>query len=88
MTYITNHIIVDEFIIHSVNCNPYIAYLISLDLHKHFEEHLQLSDDPRFIELQSLDVIVHNGVYKSIEYKAKSGRGYKLPRIIYSKSDE
>ncbi|ATZ81584.1 Ac146-like protein [Drosophila innubila nudivirus] len=88
MTYITHYIIVDEFLIHSINCNQYIAYMISLDLHKHFAEHLYLSEDPRFVELKSLNVAIHNGVYKSIEYKATSGRGYKLPRIMYSESDE
>ncbi|AQN78571.1 ACH96149.1 Ac146-like protein [Kallithea virus] len=87
MTSITNYIIVDDFIIHSVNCNEFITYLISLDLHKHFAQHLIISEDSRFVEIESLCVIIHNGIYKSIEYRATSGRGYKMPRITYTPSD-
>lgn len=88
---IENTIVVDPFIIHSESCNEYISYLISLDLHRCFSKHLNIisdNNDNRFVEIESLRVFIHDGVYKAIRYKAIAGHGYKLPRIHHYVPDE
>lgn len=84
---IQNNIYCNAFIINSKSCNLYILYLISLDLHRHFSQHLNILDD-RYVEVGSLQVAIHDGVYAAIEYKVVSGRGYKLPRIHHNDCNE
>ncbi|ACH96149.1 Ac146-like protein [Oryctes rhinoceros nudivirus] len=80
MPSIENSIIVPPFVIHNSSCNEFILYLISLDLHINFLKHLT-PVDARFVEIQSLQIYIHDGPYKSIKYKAVSGLGYRLPLI-------
>lgn len=80
---IQNNIHCNAFIINSESCTLYILYLISLDVHRHFSQHLNILDD-RYVEVESLQVAIHDGVYAAIEYKIISGRGYKLPRIKHN----
>lgn len=78
---IENFIVVEPFVIHSDCCDEIILYLISLDLHQHFNNQLCATGDSRYCEVGHLEVFIHDGVYKSIEYRAQAGRGYKLPHI-------
>lgn len=81
MPVIENSFVVESFIIHNESCNAIILYLISFDLHANFLKHLTLCADSRFVEIKSIEIFIHNGVYKSIRYRAVSGHGYRLPRI-------
>lgn len=105
MPTIINTLVVEPFIIHSRFANQYIAYLIAIDLHRNFREHLYIPEsapttttsttnttpsipEDRYVEIESLQVFIHDGVYKSIEYRAISGRGYRLPSIGHNARDE
>lgn len=81
---ISNYIVVPNYIIHSAECCDFILYIISLDLHKHIPHALNTCDDKRFIEIEWLHIYIHDSAYKSIQYEAKTGRGYRLPRIIHN----
>lgn len=89
LSSIEGTIVVDPFILHSTSCNEYTLYLISIDLHKHFAQHLNnCQDDNRLVEIGKLMVYIHDGKYKTIKYHAYAGRGYKLPRIYHTASNE
>lgn len=93
MPSIVNTLVVEPFIIHSRFANQYIAYLIAIDLHRNFKDHLYRPEttaqtpESRFVEIESLQVFIHDGTYKSIEYRAVSGRGYRLPSIGHNAID-
>lgn len=81
--YIVSIISVTDFILNSTNSNKLITYLISLDLHRYFSNNLTKSTDQRYVEIAELTVKIHDGPYKSIEYKAVAGKGYKLPKFYH-----
>lgn len=82
MPFIENIIVVDPFIIHNESCNQIILYLISLDLHINFLKYLNICEnDTRFVQVESVQIFIHDGPYKAIKYKVVAGYGYKLPLI-------
>ncbi|ATY70266.1 Ac146-like protein [Tomelloso virus] len=82
MPSIENSIVVESFVLHNSSAPEFILYLISLDLHINFLKHLTICPvDDKFVEIESLELHIHDGPYKSIKYKATSGCGYRLPRI-------
>jgi len=83
---ISNYIVVPTYIIHSEECHDFILYIISIDLHKHLPHALNECIDNRYVEIEWLKIFIHDSSYKSIRYEAKTGRGYRLPRIIHNGS--
>jgi hypothetical protein len=89
MPYSIEHsFVLDDWIIHSTNSAALILYLISVQLHTHFCDHLvtfQYDDGTLtpYVEIGHLEVAIHNNVYKSVQFKAIAGTGYKLPRLCY-----
>lgn len=84
MPYTIEHsFVVNDWIINSSQCQELILYLISIQLHIHFAEHLLAldDDDSRFVQVADLQIFIHDNVYKSVRFKAVSGKGYKLPSI-------
>lgn len=79
---VRNVIVCNRTLVSSTSANLYFKFLISLDIHNTFPTVLTESlDDDRFVELQSLNIFIHDGAELSIEYIAKQGTGYRLPRI-------
>lgn len=98
MPYTIEHsFVVDDWILHTSQCQELILYLISIQLHIHFAEHLtkfegnndddNTGDNSRFVQVADLEIFIHDNVYKSIRFKAMSGTGYKLPSISHYGSD-
>lgn len=89
MATFEHFVVVRPFLIHSTSCNEYLLYCISVHLHKHWAEFLNKSvDDPRFVEIESLELFIHNGSHESIRFKVHAGHGYRLPSINHNASDE
>lgn len=82
--FIEHSFVVESWFLSTPICRASLLYLISIQLHLHFAEHLQpCASDSRFVEVESLEITIHDNVYKSVRFRAIAGLGYKLPRIMH-----
>lgn len=82
--FIEHSFVVESWFLSTPICRASLLYLISVQLHLHFAEHLNpCASDPRFVEVESLEITIHDNVYKSVRFRAIAGLGYKLPRIVH-----
>lgn len=90
MTTLSSFIVIKRQFVASDICNEIITYLLPLHIAKTYPDLLVNScEDSRFCELaQKPRISVHDGIRTAIKYEAKSGKGYKLPRICYHESSE
>lgn len=82
--FIEHSFVVESWFLSTPICRASLLYLISVQLHLHFAEHLRpCASDSRFVEVESLEITIHDNVYKSVRFRAIAGLGYKLPRIMH-----
>lgn len=78
---VSHYIPVRDFLIHSINGEKYIYYLIAIDLTSKYSKYLKIcSDDDRYIEVD-LKISIHMGKYTAIKYDANLNGTFRLPRI-------
>lgn len=87
MTTVNSAITVEPFIINSVSVNEYLYYIISLDIFTKYPDFIKKCRiDDKFVYLNDLKVILHHGVYISVQYYATTvtdgSCDVKLPRLF------
>jgi len=85
MSCASHYIQTCDFILQSTHVKEYILFLISQHLHKYYLTKLNFSnDDDRFVEVESVKIVINHSSLYSISYEVTFGHGYKLPKFIHT----